>query len=388
MRTVAVRLSTLLIGLTLMASGASSTEAAGLRFTQISAGEEYVCGLTQRGAIYCTGEGSNGQLGDGSQLDRDSFVQVQSDLRFTKVVAAYKHTCAITARGDAYCWGANGEGNLGDGTNTSRLTPVKVLGISDVTDLALNSGTGTCALTERRGVYCWGYGGDGTLGNGAYDNSSSPVAVSGGKEFATISTQEDFACSLTQRGSALCWGYNRYSNSSQLGIGSTDPAKSNVPLRVLGEQRFTQLEVGSDAACGLTARGVVYCWGEDDWGSIGGGVAIDGNNVGAPQRVLGGVKFAALSHAGGEDHLCALTSRGAAYCWGGNRYGQLGTGDYVNSNEIGARPVAGGIEFSMISINEDISCGLSSRGQIWCWGDSAAGNLTDGADSNVPVLIE
>jgi alpha-tubulin suppressor-like RCC1 family protein len=371
-----------------MASGASSTEAAGLRFTQISAGEEYVCGLTQRGAIYCTGEGSNGQLGDGSQLDRDSFVQVQSDLRFTKVVAGYEHTCAITARGDAYCWGANGNGNLGDGTNTSRLTPVQVLGISDVTDLALNSRTGTCARTERRGVYCWGYGSDGTLGNGAYDDSSSPVAVSGGKEFATISTQEDFACSLTQRGSALCWGYNSYAGSSQLGIGSTDPQKSNVPLRVLGEQRFTDLEVASDAACGLTARGLVYCWGEDDWGSIGGGVENNGNNVGAPQLVLGGVKFAALSHAGGEDHFCALTARGAAYCWGRNFYGQLGTGDNVDSNEIGARRVAGGIEFSMISINEDISCGLSSRGQIWCWGYHAAGHLTDGADSNVPVLIE
>ena len=42
------------------------------------------------------------------------------------------------------------------------------------------------------------------------------------------------------------------------------------------------------------------------------------------QVVAGGVSFAAVT-AGGY-HTCGVTIVGAAYCWGGNRYGELGDG--------------------------------------------------------------
>jgi alpha-tubulin suppressor-like RCC1 family protein len=379
-------MSTLLIGLTLLTTGAAPTSASGLKFTQISAGDGYVCGVTKQGAVYCVGDNGSGQLGDGSDDDRTSFTRVLSSQRFSKVFGGYEHTCAITVKGEAYCWGVNGNGQLGDGTTTNRLSPVKVLGLKGVTDLALGSDSFTCAMATR-GTFCWGFGATGVLGNGGTESSSYPVAVTGGAKFTDVSVQEDFPCALSARGTAQCWG----PDGVEAGQGIYDEdVKYTVPVGVLDGRRFVGISAGSDGACGLTSRGAVYCWGNDPNALGGADVTyttlseepfVRVVNPGNPQLVLGGVKFSSLAETGGENHFCGITSGGAAYCWGDNWAGQLGTGDRASSNSAGPRQVVGGLKFSSISINEVVSCGLTSRGQVWCWGAGPAASL-------VPVLID
>jgi len=50
-----------------------------------------------------------------------------------------------------------------------------------------------------------------------------------------------------------------------------------------------------------------------------------------PVAVAGGLKFAALS-AGGQT-TCGVTLSDTTYCWGDNRYGQLGNGTKINASE-------------------------------------------------------
>jgi hypothetical protein len=98
----------------------------GLAFTQLSANDGYVCGVTTGGEIYCWGTNESGQLGNGTQAEALTPEPVDRSDDFVAVSAGPTYACALTARGSAYCWGRNDSHELGDGTTTARLSPTRV----------------------------------------------------------------------------------------------------------------------------------------------------------------------------------------------------------------------------------------------------------------------
>ena len=86
------------------------------------------------------------------------------------------HTCARLGDGTARCWGWNFQGELGDGTRIQRTSPVVVGGLSGVTEITAGANI-SCALTTDRSVQCWGANGQGGLGNGGNTQSSTPTPI-------------------------------------------------------------------------------------------------------------------------------------------------------------------------------------------------------------------
>ncbi|HVT40826.1 MAG TPA: hypothetical protein VHE78_17435 [Gemmatimonadaceae bacterium] len=232
--------------------------------------------------------------------------------------ASGAHTCGVTRSGAAYCWGSNEDGQLGDGTHAARSKPVAVSG--GLMFAAVTAGVAhTCGLTTGGAAYCWGDNSDGQLGNGTRAASSTPVAVTGKMIFATVSAGFYFTCGLTSAGAAYCWGRN---DRGQLGIGTTGAWRS-TPVAVAGGLSFVSVSApGSGThACGLTARGAVWCWGDNIAGQLGNGTRT---SSATPVPVAGGLAFVAVGT--GVVHSCARTTSGAVYCWGNNDRGQLGDG--------------------------------------------------------------
>ena len=88
------------------------------------------------------------------------------------------HTCGVVSGGEAWCWGFNFSGQLGDGSQTMRLSPVRVSG-----GLLFNSVTGgnshTCGVTVDDVAYCWGHNFQGQLGDGTNIGRALPTRVLG-----------------------------------------------------------------------------------------------------------------------------------------------------------------------------------------------------------------
>lgn len=99
------------------------------------------CALTSKGSVLCWGSNDHGQLGDGTTRDRAEPVSVVGLERgVVGIGVGTFHSCAATLAGGIRCWGANSDGELGDGTTVERHRPAAVLGFGLRASVAIASG--------------------------------------------------------------------------------------------------------------------------------------------------------------------------------------------------------------------------------------------------------
>jgi len=80
------------------------------------------------------------------------------------------------------------------------------------------------------------------------------------------------ACGLTADGSAWCWGDN---SAGQLGLGRRDTLAHRTPEPLPGALRFRTLSLGGYHTCGISLSGGLYCWGRNEHGQLGEGSVAD-----------------------------------------------------------------------------------------------------------------
>jgi alpha-tubulin suppressor-like RCC1 family protein len=128
-------------------------------------------------------------------------------------------------------------------------------------------------------------------------------------------------------------------------------------------------------SCAITTAGAAYCWGYNGSGQLGNG---DTSLVTPkPVAVAGGLTFRSLSVSKVEDVTCGITVAGAAYCWGTNASGQLGDG--TMTRRLVPTPVAGGLTFTSLAVGNGHVCGIVTGGSVTCWGTSPNGAFGDGS---------
>jgi alpha-tubulin suppressor-like RCC1 family protein len=313
---------------------------------------------------------------------------------FTPAVSAgFDYSCALSSNGTIKCWGYNGEGELGNGSFTDSSSPAQVSGITDAT--AISAGNDhTCALISDGTVECWGDNTYGQLGNGTSGNqSSTPVQVSDITSATAISSGSSHSCALLSGGTVKCWGYNV---DGELGNGTK--TGSSTPVQVIGVTSASAVSASSYDTCALISGGTVECWGDNGDGQLGDGVTNhshgpdwSGNDFSPTPVQVSGITSASEVSAGGW-HGCVLVSGGTIKCWGGNSNGELGNGTTSDSwtpvsvYSSGTTPVT---NVTQVSAGSWHSCAVISGGTVECWGYNSDGELGNGAtvDSSNPVQV-
>ena len=141
--------------------------------------------------------------------------------------------------------------------------------------------------------------------------------------FIQVAAGEDHSCALQKDGRVVCWGAN-------------DDGQLNVPEGA----RFEQITAGYGFSCGIRTDGGIACWGRNNH-----------QQLDAPAG-----QFTAID--AGWDRVCAL-SGATATCWG------------WNANERATPPTD--TAFAEIGTGAEHSCGLSSTGDLICWGKNNDG---------------
>ena len=392
---------------------------------QVSTGAEHTCAVLRDATIRCAGRNNLAQLGDGTRVDSNVPVQVDTITSAAQVSAGVDHTCAVLAdnpvtednpetdaienneEGIILCWGWNGNGQLGDGTTSPSLTPsldFPVLSITTATQVSAGrdhtcalladdpttednpATTGTVENNEEGMVMCWGEGNNGKLGNGASTASDTPVSVSNINTATQVSAGDFHTCALLADNTVQCWGLN---DVGQLGDGGAGGRDSDTPVQVSNIATATQISVGRDYSCAVLADGTVQCWGEGSNGQLGNGATGDSNipvtvsvltNPDDPNSDLTPLTDVAAVSAR-ELHTCALMRDGTVQCWGSGNNGELLQIDSGQTREDSLFPV----EIPGITSAVEIAvgprgfhtCVLLRDESIRCWGPNNAGQLGD-----------
>ena len=155
----------------------------------IAAGGWWTAALKTDGTIWAWGEGASGQLGQGNTTDYSSPVQVGALTTWSKIAAGNGYeegtVLAIKTDGTLWAWGEGSAGQLGDGTTVDKSSPVQVGALTTWAECSPGYQQSQALKTDGT-LWAWGSGTNGTLGLNNTTSYSSPVQVGSLTTWVTI----------------------------------------------------------------------------------------------------------------------------------------------------------------------------------------------------------
>jgi len=209
---------------------------------------------------------------------------------------------------------------------------------------------------------------------------------------STVSAGMQHSCAVTETGRLYCWGYR---TDGRLGVGESPSGSELSPVRVGSEEDWARVATSYGSSCGIRAMGAartLWCWGRNRYGEVGDGTT---NPVYTPTLVSGGrTDWAEVGM--GDDITCARTSGNTIWCWGyhyplGSGLGRCGVpGDTTLPALVGGSTLRTG--WVHLAVGYRHTCAIRAEGAdrvAYCWGPNSYGKLGTGdiVHSSCPVRV-
>ena len=190
-------------------------------------------------------------------------------------------------------------------------------------------------------------------------------------------------CTISPNGGSICWDYSEAEVSFEF-------INPSLKTGFFSPGVFTSIVVGNSHNCAIieTLQGSnIICWGSDWDGQLGNGPGINSTGTSVIENPPDGI-WGTLT--AGAAHTCGTSSVGRIYCWGDGDFGQLGDGEGVDAHSPVSVYGISGSQIIDIDSGNFHNCAIFSVGEIYCWGWNGFGQLGDGTfyDSSIPVKVK
>ncbi len=317
--------------------GTASAQPTGI-VTQIDAGDDHTCVVTEARTAICWGRNDDGQSD-----------AAESTLTF--VSAGSKHSCALTSNNKIVCWGNDSYGPQAQEAQSDN-TRYRAIAAD---------GRNTCSVSGSARGWCWGDDAHLPVGSAVglrYNGAPEAVGVgskhacwlSGGRvtcqgdnvygqteqvdgRYRELTVGANHSCVRDENGAVQCWGRNRH-------------AQTAVPTSL----KFLDIAAGTSHTCGLRDSNELQCWGLNDSGQTN---AVAGDTW-------------SLVAAGGS-HSCAVNESGKVACWGDNSHGQLNVPAAIAASGVRAGTAPAGAApagAATVSVTSDAMSAYFPAGRI------------------------
>ena len=320
------------------------------RFAQLSTGMATTCGVMTDHTLWCWGDNSRGQFGNGSTLLHDEPIQIGGDNDWSSVATAFNHTCAVKLDGSLWCWGSDDVGMLGVGGLGDRHVPVRVGSSMDWVAVATGMKT-TCGVRRSGSLWCWGQlVPEAATGNRSFEGplSAVPFQIEPTKQWASVVLSEGLRdqsmCAISSSGSLHCWSRRWSHSGGHNGGGYVYYAASAA--QVDPTSQWASVGVAGDTTCGVKADGTLWCWSSAAYERFPGNLPASGLI-----QVTSASDWSKV--AVGDDSACGLRTDGSLWCW---------------PNAAAPPTRAGSATWSSLVANGKRFCARGADSTTSCWG--------------------
>ena len=337
-----------------------------------AAGAESYTPGTPDATMYICGTASDGALGNDTETPNlSSMTQLGVKDNWKSIVTGSRCVLGIKSGGTMWAWGNNYDGNLGDGTTVDKSSPIQIGLLSDWSHVASQAQSFFLAIKNDGTLWSWGQNNKGQLGHGDTVYRSSPTQVGS-------LTDWSIACAGTNtshfiKTDGTLWGVGYNGNRGVLGDNTQVNKSSPVQIGALTTwARVNNCTYGGHA---VKTDGTLWGWGRNFYGELGAGTYR--TIYSSPIQVGALTDWFYCANTGFRQRVAVKTD-GTLWSWGGsvNRYSPS------NSSVKTSSPVQVGALTTWSDVwgrnNSDGGGAIKTDGTLWGWGSNGQGRIGDG----------
>ncbi len=322
-------------------------------------------------------------------------VTEQHTVYFGKPVSGGNSHSGALHNGALYTWGRNNYGQTGLGfesdisninTDKHPLSPGLVSNSQAFISIAFDQNT-SMALADDGGIWSWGYGKYGQLGQGQAgsdalneNHANTPTQVAGITDAIAVTRGYNQTLILHTDGTVSAFGKNSY---GQLGDGTEE--HRDIPVKT-GLTDMVQIASGASFSLAVDTDGRVWSWGQNNYGQLGLGMT---DKDAHPTPVQISIDEPIEAVVAGKGHVLALARSGSVYGWGLNASSQVGMYDKDNIDPDWPKYITSPKQLPWFTnvhaiwANGNQSFVEKADGRIYPWGQNMLGTLGVEQDGNV-----